>query len=411
MFGTQASEHRVSRIWTPVLRVVKVKRIAAVFAAVLVVGFAAALVVFRDRLTSGSSALPEQELLTGEQDLVIGVADGDERYLFGRVEGLALGPRDRIYVADALFGTVRVYSPAGDFLFMLGRRGEGPREFVQGPCGIAIDASGVLWMISPSWYMSSPRVFRARVGDREGVPDLEQIPVRNMRSMGCDVPAYDSTGILAVTQLFQDRTRVTVDTGTGEEVERVSIPGPEDMLALGWLTVPGMTVSGEQVDFLVEPPVYGSIPLVAFSADRRAAAAVSTMYDVQFYDAAGRETVSVVRDEIGPGLTREERDEVRAILDSTRVHFGHPYTEIPERKPPLRAMWFDRDGRLWLERHLENPRKRAADVYGKQGESLFRAEWPLDISLELGAIRGRTALGVQTDELGVHRVVRLSFDD
>lgn len=370
-----------------------------------------ALVVFRGGLAPGSSGFPGQEVLTGEQDLVIGVADGDERYLFGRIEGLALGPQDRIYVADALFGTVRVFSPEGALLFMLGRRGEGPREFVQGPCGIAIDASGVLWMISPSWYMSSPRVFRARVGDREEEPGLEQIPLRNVRAMGCDVPAHDSAGALSVTQLFQDRTRVTVDVATGEEVDRVSIPGPEDMLALGWLTVPRMSVSGEQVDMLVEPPVYGSIPLLAFSADRRAAAAVSTTYDVQFYDAAGRETVSIVRDEIGPRLTREEREEVSAILDSTRIHFGHPYTEIPERKPPLRAMWFDRDGRLWLERHLENPRKRTADVYGKQGESLFRAEWPLDISLELGAIRGRTALGVQTDELGVHRVVRLSFDD
>ena len=66
---------------------------------------------------------------------MIGVADGDERYLFGRIEGLALGPRDRIYVADALFGTVRVYSPAGDFLFPIGGRGEGPREFPRAPAG------------------------------------------------------------------------------------------------------------------------------------------------------------------------------------------------------------------------------------------------------------------------------------
>ena len=392
------------------MRGVRGKRRAAVLAAALVVAVAIALVVLRGGLTRGSSALAEPGVWTGTPDLVIGVADGDERYLFGRIEGLALGPRDRIYVADALFGTVRAYSPAGDFLFPIGGRGEGPREFPHGPCGIVIDASDVLWMISPS---PSPRVFRARVGDREEVPDLERIPLRDVRWMGCDVPAHDSAGILSFTQLFHDRTRVTVDVGTGEEIDRVSIPGAEaeDLLALGWLTVPRMSTSGEQIDVFVEPPVYGSIPLLAFSADHRAAAAVSTVYDVRLYDAAGRETVSVVREEIGPGLTREERDEVRAILDSTRVHFGHPYTEIPERKPPLRALWFDRDGRLWLERHLENPRRRAADVYGKRGELLFRAEWPLNVSLELGVIRGRTALGVQTDELGVHRVVRLSFDD
>lgn len=114
----------------------------------------------------------------------------------------------------------------------------------------------------------------------------------------------------------------------------------------GWLTVPRMSVSGEQVDMLVEPPVYGSVPLLAFSTDHRAAAAVSTVYDVRFYDAAARETVSIVRDEIGPRLTREERDEVGAILDSTRVHHGYPYTEIRERHRRLQSAVRNRPGRL-----------------------------------------------------------------
>ena len=371
------------------------------------------LEVFQGGLSRGSSAVPGQEVLIGAPDLVVGVAEGDERYLFGRVEGLALGPRGRIYVADALFGTVRAFSPEGALLFMLGGRGEGPREFPEGPCGLAIDASGTLWVISMSeGYRVShmPRVFRARVGDREEAPELERIRIGDVRALGCDVPAFGSDGTLSVTE-WDGRVRYTLNVETGELVYEVAIPGPGDMTELGWLTVERMSVSGQQFEMFVGPPPYGSEPLLAFSADRRAATAVSTTYDVQLYDAAGRETLSISKDETGPRLTREERDEVRAILDSTRVHFDHPYTEIPERKPPLRAMWFDRDGRLWLERHLENPRKRAADVYGKQGEPLFRAEWPLDISLELGVIRGRTALGIQTDELGVHRVVRLSFDD
>ncbi len=72
-------------------------------------------------------------------------------------------------------------------------------------------------------------------------------------------------------------------------------------------------------------------------------------------------------------------------------------------------MWYDRDGRLWLERHLEDPTCQTADVYGMEGALLFEAEWPLGISLTLGAIRGSIGLGVQKDDLGVSRVVRLRF--
>jgi hypothetical protein len=87
----------------------------------------------------------------------------------------------------------------------------------------------------------------------------------------------------------------------------------------------------------------------------------------------------------------------------------YPYSEVPRYKTPLRQMWFDRDGRLWVERYLKDPTNQAADVYGTDGELLFEAEWPLGISLELGAIRESMALGVQKDNLGVSSVVRLRF--
>ena len=67
--------------------------------------------------------------LSAEPSVVIGRVEGDERYLFGRVDG-AMALRDgRIAVLDGQSALVRVYSPEGVHLEDWGGRGEGPGEF------------------------------------------------------------------------------------------------------------------------------------------------------------------------------------------------------------------------------------------------------------------------------------------
>ncbi|MBN2586607.1 MAG: hypothetical protein JXA64_03110 [Candidatus Fermentibacteraceae bacterium] len=58
----------------------------------------------------------------------IGIAEGDSDYVMGGVEGAAFGPDGNIAVLDCARGTVRIYSPRGEFLRSVGRRGSGPGE-------------------------------------------------------------------------------------------------------------------------------------------------------------------------------------------------------------------------------------------------------------------------------------------
>lgn len=59
----------------------------------------------------------------------IGSIDGAEEYLFGDITAVAEDSRRRIYVADRIGSTVRVYAPDGRFLTQLGREGDGPGEY------------------------------------------------------------------------------------------------------------------------------------------------------------------------------------------------------------------------------------------------------------------------------------------
>ena len=68
--------------------------------------------------------------------VVIGRVSGDERYLFGRVNGAVLLRDGRIAVLDGQAARIRVYSPEGDHIEDWGGRGEGPGEFSGTPRNI-----------------------------------------------------------------------------------------------------------------------------------------------------------------------------------------------------------------------------------------------------------------------------------
>lgn len=58
----------------------------------------------------------------------IGIEAGDSNYVMGGVEGVAFGPDGNIAVLDCARGTVRIYSPGGEYLRSIGHRGSGPGE-------------------------------------------------------------------------------------------------------------------------------------------------------------------------------------------------------------------------------------------------------------------------------------------
>ncbi len=58
----------------------------------------------------------------------IGIKVGDSNYVMGSVEGVAFGPDGNIIVLDCSRSTVRLYSPGGEYLRSIGRKGNGPGE-------------------------------------------------------------------------------------------------------------------------------------------------------------------------------------------------------------------------------------------------------------------------------------------
>jgi len=103
----------------------------------------------------GVSAAVTHPVQTAQQDTVTAVvaarigdeAMGAEReeYIFGEVTSVAADSDGRIYVADQLTPSVRVFGSDGEFVAWIGREGEGPGEFTW-PVDILPTADGRLFV-------------------------------------------------------------------------------------------------------------------------------------------------------------------------------------------------------------------------------------------------------------------------
>jgi len=71
---------------------------------------------------------PELQIIF-EEDLTIGVEEGDENYMFGNQVFMNTDDEGNIYVTDRDRRTVKKYDSNGNFLQSIGRLGQGPGEF------------------------------------------------------------------------------------------------------------------------------------------------------------------------------------------------------------------------------------------------------------------------------------------
>lgn len=93
-----------------------------------------------------ATALPgtDSEIgITTEAMFTIGAVDGPDWQSLGEIAGVAFDPSGNLYILDRQAAQVVVVSPRGELIRRIGRKGEGPGEFVM-PSGLAILADGTV---------------------------------------------------------------------------------------------------------------------------------------------------------------------------------------------------------------------------------------------------------------------------
>lgn len=361
---------------------------------------------------TSTAARPERRVAVVDFRIGGDIAAGEE-YQFADVRGLALLPDDRFVVSDYMAQRVGLYAAGGRFITEIGGVGEGPGEFDR-PWTVAVDPAGSVWV-----FVYSP----GRVGFLTYTPESagasylgflspDRRPEEQRRCLSSRKPLFAADGLIGLTscdgplhgvRLWVDPDGIVVREDTlprhvsGEELgaRRFTFPGTPGS---NWVEVLGPFAPADHL------------------ADARSGAyarCVTRRYEIDLYDERGVRFRTITREQVGPRVSRAERGREEFVVDSLRTAYqpgDYPDFTVPERKPPIRYLWYDEDGRLWVQLwEADGDSLATAHVYDHAGDFLFEAQWPLDVSLREGAIRGDAAVGVGTGAFDIPEVVRMTF--
>jgi len=344
----------------------------------------------------------------------IGMAEGQQEYMFNRIADLAVDSDGDVYVLDQGDRVVRSYDASGSHRVTFGGHGGGPGEF-EVPLGVAVSGDSVV--VYDALHQ------RLAIFDRNG-------------GVIGTVPVDLSPLVHGFTQrLHRVSGHWAVVLATGCRLPRPDDPRPRWRLALldevGAVQVVADEADEGQLAVYAEggctslSALARPTPSVAFDPDGLVYRGDGGRYEVQVFDlrsvaadpaalpvrVVGRQTVSrnVTSEEIRDyehGWLEEERIQA----DPTRsmsVRAAWDSIGYPERWPYFEELHVDRHQRLWVGRpSMPEGGSRDWDVFGPDGAYLGSVELPADF--EVMEIVGPMIWGLSRDEFDLEYVVGLS---
>jgi hypothetical protein len=290
----------------------------------------------------GDEQLPTQPCETLLEEVWrIGVVDGDERYLFGQVLGLAAASDGSVFVADGHPQTIRQFDTDGEFVQSFGREGEGPGEFAS-IAGIATFPDGRVAI----WDSGNRRitVYERSEGRAAGIQVLEGVYAPAAFSIDERGDFYVKAH--AGSPEFSQGGRIVglryhyLKVGeNGEVLDTVDLP-EETAAASALLRTP----TGDLRPFPVEQ-------LYALGPTGELVVGTNSEYAFEIRSEGGAVRVERPFQPIGVG--RGERREWQEFSNHIGRRTGRSFPSVPSVKPAYRSLWVDSDGRVWVHRYSE----------------------------------------------------------
>jgi hypothetical protein len=334
------------------------------------------------------------------------VADTSEEYLLSDVRSVVLDS-SHIALGDHATGEVRLYTLGGAYEFTL--KPIEPEEKFRDLCCLMFDSEHRLWVQDRRTRRAT--IFTLARGGPSSVRSIEMplIPNGLQSHIWRDADGhlmYLSDQSVGAARHIQT-VIAFVDT-IGQLVRADTLlhsPGQ------GLNSVTALTADGRGSTVVTQP--FGPTSLLALGPGGVSVKANSSSYDIVWSDSGGHVVRRIRRNIDSPIVSARERRSASRDLAQIRDRLRLPDTalafRIPDAKPPLLGLGFDRDGRLWVERSVAEHGAHLADVYDSAGRFVGTFEWPAGVRIDISTATGNTALGVTSKVLGFERIVWLAF--
>lgn len=331
----------------------------------LVIILAMILACGEDETAREDSPVSDEVIVSIMIEDSIGIEIGDSNYVFGAIEGIAFGPDGNIAVLDCLKSCILIYSPDGEFVRSISRKGSGPGE-MQDIGFMAISQDGHIYLAGEGSEIVGLHNFDYFSGEWLG----------SVQSMG--TPPTNLAGADGSSYIRKD---LDVDMSTGEPIVLVSIARYD-------FEADEPSVVYFEDSFPFDPTDMAKmVSIVWFGYDVAAdfegnvyIAPRSTEEGVVFaYNMSGEETFRITLDAEPVERTEEELEIERLVLRTKAAIMDMEQVQLaPDRyKPIIRGLEVDGEGNIWvLHGGLVTP---TFDVFDRNGEFLFTAELEKDV--------------------------------
>lgn len=343
-----------------------------------------------------AQSIPEWRFV---EELRIG-SENDDPTGLSDVRGLVVDKKGNIWVLEFSAQEIRLFDPAGHHLRTIGRKGQGPGEFIYAD-GMAMAPDGLIWVHDPqngrfSIFTPDGKFARQQLAVSGGYGAIWFGGIDAKGRIWDQLIGGSSDRLAArMRRASPDWTRV--DTLT---LPRCSPPGGSSEAS--YFKLPGGMIG--------VPYFAGPVSAPDYNGDSYWCAPSSAEYRVFKVGVERKDTLARItgRAERMP-VTSAERDSAISGVKQFMKRAGEAsidWSRIPKYKPLLQGAFVDAEGRLWVRR--QSPEVGAVfDLYTAQGKPVATIKVPHPVTSWLKPVlRGDVAYFVSQEPGEIPYIIR-----
>ncbi len=325
-----------------------------------------------------------------EEDLSIGSVE-DEKYMFYRIGDIAVDSQNNIYVLDRGNYRVQKFDKDGNYLQTIGRKGEGPGEFMR-PFNIFLDELGNIYVME---------LRKLHLFDPKGNYIKSVVPPMFIMGFAAE-PEGNIIGLGLISTAKAQNFGIRALDSEGKITKNIA-------------EYPGLTnVSKGDTLFSF---THSYRPQLAFYPVEKKGAVYGygAEYKLIVTDFSGEASLIIEKDEPPQSITRREKDKIiDDTLEETADNEGGRWprdvveegANFPGHRPFFNDIATDDRGRIYvrkLKSVLDESKEDEFDIFSADGYYLYTTKFTLSRGLIKGGFLYDTSY---SDETGEYKVIR-----
>jgi hypothetical protein len=346
-----------------------------------------------------------------EEDLTIGVKEGDENYMFGQLVYFNTDAEGNFYVTDWDRKRIQKYDPEGRYIRTIGRSGQGPGEF-QNVWRPEFDADGHLYLLDIAAH-------RISFFDRESGRLLRQLQIPSDFHPTLINKSGFFVGDKALVEEGPKGTKFTTVYGLFDGQTRIlkeflkTIWEPKEGSGRGEAAIVSSLANNLSDQAFKPNPHY----LLARNGDIWMG--YPATYEVVIYDPDGKPRRVIRKDHDPRPVTAKDKERFLEEQESDFFRFLPAPAQalknkvveavrFPENKPAYHTFALMENG--WLAVVVESLHKSGAlfDIFDERGR--YAARFEADIPVEGLFFKNGKAYALETSEEGYRFVKRYRYE-